>query len=75
MLDVSYYYIYIANHAQDSNLAFPPLSTSFQLLLPVQSRQTASFSAPPSPRGASSANETLVSYRCLVPPAFAIEPH
>jgi len=32
MLDVSYYYIYIANHAQDSNLAFPPLSTSIHLV-------------------------------------------
>lgn len=30
--------ICVANHAQDSNLAFPPLSASFHLLLPVRSQ-------------------------------------
>lgn len=72
--DVSYYSIYAlpTMHRILISLSrlYPPRSTSF---FQFEARQTASLSAPPSPRGASSANETPVSYRRLVPPAFAIE--
>lgn len=69
--DVSYYPMCanVANHAHRILISRFPASF-FQF----EARQTASLSAPPSPRGASSANETPVSYRRLVPPAFAIEP-